>query len=128
MAVDKVLVADGAAYAHALAEPLAALTVALAADYDAIVAPATASAKNILPRVAALLDVMQVSDVSKVLGPDTFERPIYAGSAIQTVQATDAKKVLTVRASSFTATLSGAAIAPIEAVTATLADPGRLAF
>ena len=122
--VGKVLVADGAAYAHALAEPLAALTVALAADYDAIVAPATASAKNILPRVAALLDVMQVSDVSKVLGPDTFERPIYAGNAIQTVQATDATKVVTVRISSFAATPTGANLAPMDVIAQAPVDSG----
>src|SRR5208283_2735838 len=86
--VAKVRVADDATYAHGLAEPLAALIVSLASGYDAIVAPSTASAKNVLPRVAALLDVMQVSDIVKVLGPKTFERPIYAGNAIQTVEAT----------------------------------------
>ena len=85
--VGKVLIADDAAYAHGLAEPLAALIVTLAPAYDAIVAPSTASAKNVLPRVAALLDVMQVSDITKVVGPKTFERPIYAGNAIQTVPA-----------------------------------------
>ena len=126
--VDKVLVADHAAYAHALAEPLAALIVDLAANYDAIVAPATAAAKNVMPRVAALLDVMQVSDISKVVGPDTFERPIYAGNAIQTVQSIDAKKVVTVRASSFGATPMGAGAATIEAVTAPPADPGVSRF
>ena len=80
------LIADDAAYAHGLAEPLAALIVSLAPGYDAIVAPSTAAAKNVLPRAAALLDVMQVSDITKVLGPKTFERPIYAGNAIQTVE------------------------------------------
>ena len=84
--VSKVLLADAPAYEHALAEPVAALIVSLAGSYDAIVAPATANAKNIMPRVAALLDVMQVSDVSKVVAPDTFERPVYAGNAIQTVK------------------------------------------
>ena len=126
--VDKVLVCDGAANAHALAEPLAALLVALAADYDSIVAPATASAKNVMPRVAALLDVMQVSDVSKVLGPDTFERPIYAGNAVQTVQATDAKKVITVRTSSFAATPAGASLAPMDVIAEAPADPGVSRF
>ena len=82
----KVLVADDPLYAHGLAEPLAALIVALAAGYDAIVAPSTAIAKNVAPRAAALLDVMQISDITKVIGPKTFERPIYAGNAIQTVE------------------------------------------
>src|SRR5271165_2261492 len=91
--VARVRVADDPVYAHALAEPTAALIVSLAPAYDAIVAPSTASAKNIAPRVAALLDVMQVSDVTKVVGPKTFERPIYAGNAIQTVEATDPKIV-----------------------------------
>src|SRR5512132_1967214 len=99
--VAKVLLADGAAYEHALAEPLAALIVSLAGPYDAIVAPATTTGKNVMPRVAALIDVMQVSDITKVISPDTFERPIYAGNALQTVQATDAKKVITVRTAAF---------------------------
>ena len=85
----KVLLADGAAYEHMLAEPLAALIVSLAPGYDAIVAPATTTGKNVMPRVAALLDVMQISDIIKVIAPDTFERPIYAGNAIQTVQSKD---------------------------------------
>ena len=126
--VDKVLVADDARYAHALAEPFAALVVELAAGYDAIVAPATADAKNVMPRVAALLDVMQVSDVSKVVAPDTFERPIYAGNAIQTVQSRDAKKVITVRTSSFAAAAEGGGQAAIEAVGATPDDPGVSRF
>ena len=90
--VEKVLLADGPAYEHALAEPVAALLVELAGPYDALVAPATTVGKNVMPRVAALLDVMQVSDVVKVVSPDTFERPIYAGNAIQTVQATDGRR------------------------------------
>ena len=101
--VKKVLVAEGAAYEHDLAEPLAALIVALAPNYDAIVAPATSRFKNVMPRVAALLDVMQVSEIIKVVAPDTFERPIYAGNAIQTVKSKDAKKVITVRTSTFQA-------------------------
>src|SRR5574337_1288548 len=105
--VAKVRVADDALYAHGLAEPRAALLVSLAKDYDAIVAPSTASGKNVAPRVAALLDVMQVSDVTKVLGPKTFERPIYAGNAIQTVEATDPKIVMTVRTASFAAAGQG---------------------
>ena len=124
--VSKVLVADNAAYAHGLAEPLAALIVTLAPAYDAIVAPSTASAKNVLPRAAALLDVMQVSDVTKVLGPKTFERPIYAGNAIQTVEATDAKVVVTVRTASFGATGPGGP-APVEQI-AGAADPGVSGF
>ena len=122
----KVLLADAPAYAHALAEPLAALIVSLAPKYDALVAPATTNGKNIMPRVAALLDVMQVSDVSKVLGPDTFERPIYAGNAIQTVKSKDAKKVITVRTSTFQAAGEGGS-APVEAVTAA-ADPAISSF
>src|SRR5271157_2124334 len=92
--VAKARLADDAAYAHGLAEPLAALIVSLAPGYDAIVAPSTAAAKNVAPRAAALLDVMQVSDITKVLGQKTFERPIYAGNAIQTVESTDAKIVV----------------------------------
>ena len=89
--VEKVLLADAPAYEHQLAEPTAALIVSLAGSYDALVAPATSKGKNVMPRVAALLDVMQVSDIIKVISPDTFERPIYASNAIQTVQATDPK-------------------------------------
>ena len=111
--VTKVLVAEGEAYAHDLAEPLAALIVALAPGYDAFVAPATSRFKNVMPRVAALLDVMQVSEIIKVVSPDTFERPIYAGNAIQTVKSKDAKKVITVRTASFTATAEGGS-APVE--------------
>ncbi|WP_342360898.1 electron transfer flavoprotein subunit alpha/FixB family protein [Terrarubrum flagellatum] len=125
--VEKVRVADAAIYEHRLAEPLAALIVSLAGDYDAIVAPSTTTGKNVMPRVAALLDVMQASDVIKVVSADTFERPIYAGNAIQTVQMTDAKKVITVRTASFQATGAGGASAPIEAVTAA-ADPGLSSF
>ncbi|MBN9447733.1 MAG: electron transfer flavoprotein subunit alpha/FixB family protein, partial [Bosea sp.] len=109
--VEKVLLADDAAYGHALAEPLAALIVKLADGYDAIVAPSTTTGKNVLPRVAALLDVMQVSDVSKIVSPDTFERPVYAGNAIQTVQSTDAKKLLTIRTASFQAAGEGGSAA-----------------
>ncbi len=124
--VNKVLLADDALYAHRLAEPLAALIVALAPGYDAIVGPSTAMVKNVLPRVAALLDVMQISDIIKVDGADTFERPIYAGNAIQTVKSTDAKKVITVRTASFAATAEGGA-APVEAV-AVAADPAVSTF
>ena len=113
--VSKVLVADGPQYANQLAEEMAALIVPLMAGYDALVAPSTARCKNILPRVAALLDVMQISDITAVKGADTFERPIYAGNAIQTVQATDAKKVVTVRSASFATAPEGGAAA-IEAI------------
>ena len=95
--VTKVLVADDALYAHPVAEPVAALVVSLADGYDAIVTAATTVGKNFMPRVAALLDVAQISEVTAVEGADTFERPIYAGNAIQTVKSTDAKKVVTVR-------------------------------
>jgi electron transfer flavoprotein alpha subunit len=125
--VRKVIVADASAYAHMLAEPAAALIVSLAGAYDAIVAPATTSGKNVMPRVAALLDVMQISEISKVVGPDTFERPIYAGNAIQTVRSSDAKKVITVRTAAFQATAAGGATAPIEPAAAA-ADPGVSGF
>src|ERR1700755_3434333 len=111
--VKKVLLAEGAAYEHDLAEPLAALSVALAPNYDAFVAPATSRFKNVMPRVAALLDVTQVSEIIKVVAADTFERPIYAGNAIQTVKSKDAKKVITVRTSTFAAAGSGGG-APVE--------------
>src|SRR6202000_1105643 len=124
--VKKVLLAEGPAYEHDLAEPLAALIVALAGNYDAFVAPATSRFKNVMPRVAALLDVMQVSEIIKVVAPDTYERPIYAGNAIQTVKSKDAKKVITVRTSTFQATGDGGS-APVENAAAA-ADPGLSSF
>ncbi len=124
--VTKVLLAEGPAYAHDLAEPLAALIVALAPSYDAFVAPATSRFKNVMPRVAALLDVMQVSEIIKVVSSDTFERPIYAGNAIQTVKSKDAKKILTIRTSTFAAAGEGGS-APVENATAA-ADPGISSF
>ncbi|MCB8882488.1 electron transfer flavoprotein subunit alpha/FixB family protein [Acidisoma cellulosilytica] len=124
--VSKVLLAEDAALAHALAEPLTALILSLAPGYDVLAAPASATGKNVMPRVAALLDVMQVSDVVKVISADTFERPIYAGNAIQTVQATDAKKVLTIRTAGFPPAAEGGA-APIETVAAA-ADPALSSF
>src|SRR3982074_2630672 len=105
--VTKVLLAESDAYAHALAEPLAALIVALAPGYDTFVAPATSRFKNAMPRVAALLDVMQVSEIITVVSPDTLERPIYAVNAIQTVQSKDAKKLITVPTSTFAAAGDG---------------------
>ena len=124
--VARVLVADAPAYAHQLAEPVANLIVGLAAGYTAIVSSATSAAKNIMPRVAALLDVMQVSEIIKVVAPDTFERPIYAGNAIQTVQSSDPIKVITVRVTAFAAAGAGGP-APIEAIPAA-ADPGLSTF
>jgi electron transfer flavoprotein alpha subunit len=124
--VAKVLIADAPLYEHMLAEPVAALIVSLAGAYDAIVAPSVANAKNILPRVAALLDVMQLSDITKVLGPDTFERLIYAGNAVQTVRSKDAKRVLTVRTTVFQPAGEGGS-APVEAAAAA-ADPGVSSF
>ena len=124
--VTKVLVADAAPYEHQLAEPLAALIVSMAGNYDAIVAPATTTGKNVMPRVAALLDVMQISDVTKIVSPDTFERPIYAGNAIQTVKSSDAKKVITVRTSTFQAAGAGGSASVENAAAA--ADPGLSTF
>ena len=124
--VEKVLVADAPAYDHMLAEPTAALIVSLAGPYEAIVAPATTTGKNVMPRVAALLDVMQVSDIIKVVAPDTFERPTYAGNAIQTVQATDPKKVVTVRTAAFPAAGEGGEAA-VETV-GPAEDPGVSSF
>jgi electron transfer flavoprotein alpha subunit len=125
--VAKVLLADAPAYEHMLAEPTAALIVAIAGPYDTIMAAATTSGKNIMPRVAALLDVMQISEISKVVAPDTFERPIYAGNAIQTVRSGEAKRVITVRTAAFQPTGEGAAAAPAEPATAA-ADPGISGF
>jgi electron transfer flavoprotein alpha subunit len=124
--VAKVLLADAPAYQHMLAEATAALVVSLAGPYDAIVAPSTTNAKNIMPRVAALLDVMQLSDITKVLGPDRFERLIYAGNALQTVRSKDAKKVITVRTTAFQAAGEGGS-APVEPVAAA-ADPAVSTF
>jgi len=124
--VAKVLLAENASYEHMLAEPLAALVVSLAPSYDAIVSPATTTGKNFMPRVAALLDVMQISDIIKVIAPDTFERLIYAGNAVQTVRSKDKIKVITVRTSTFQATGEGGS-APIEDAAAA-ADPAISSF
>ncbi|HEY7748293.1 MAG TPA: FAD-binding protein [Aestuariivirgaceae bacterium] len=120
--VAKVLHVEAPFFDRPLAEPMAALVVSLAADYDHILAPATTNGKNYTPRIAALLDVMQISEITGVTSPDTFERLIYAGNAIQTVQSTDAKKVLTVRPAAFSATPEGGS-APVEKI-APPADPG----
>jgi electron transfer flavoprotein alpha subunit len=124
--VAKVLVADAPAYEHMLAEPVAALIVSLAGPYEAIVAPATTAGKNYMPRAAALLDVMQISDILKIVSPDTFERPIYAGNAIQTVRSKEAKKLITVRTAAFQASGEGGG-APIEDAAAA-ADPALSSF
>jgi electron transfer flavoprotein alpha subunit len=124
--IAKVLLADAPLYANRLAEPMAALLVQLAPNYDAIVAPATTAGKNFMPRAAALLDVMQISEISKVVAPDTFERPIYAGNAIETVQSVDKKKVVTVRTAAFQAAGAGGN-APIENVTPA-PDPALSSF
>ena len=116
--VSKVLVAEDASLGHRLAEPTAALIVSLAGDYSHIVAPATTDAKNVMPRVAALLDVMVISDASGVVDADTFERPIYAGNAIQTVKSSDATKVITFRTSTFDAAGDGGSAA-VETLAAT---------
>ncbi len=115
--VGKVLLADAPHLANALAEEVAALLVKLMDSYDVLIAPATASGKNILPRVAALLDVMQISDITAVKSADTFERPIYAGNAIQTVKSAEAKKVITVRTAAFAGAGEGgsASVETIEA-------------
>nr|WP_316656488.1 electron transfer flavoprotein subunit alpha/FixB family protein [uncultured Gellertiella sp.] len=120
--VSKVLLAESDDLANNLAETLAALIVSLSRNYDTIIAAATSTAKNVMPRVAALLDVMQVSEITDVVSSDTFKRPIYAGNAIQTVQTTDAKKVITVRTASFAAAGEGGS-ASVENVAAA-ANPG----
>jgi electron transfer flavoprotein alpha subunit len=122
--VAKVLHADEAGLAHGLAENVAAQVLALAAGYTHILFPATAGGKNVAPRVAARLDVGQVSDITRVDGPDTFERPIYAGNAMATVQATDAVKVITVRTTGFDPAASQGGSATVEVVSA-LADGGK---
>jgi len=124
--VEKVLAADDLIYAHVQAEPAAALIAGLSKDYNALVSGATSNTKNIMPRVAALLDVMQISEIVKVVSPDTFERPIYAGNAIQKVQSRDAKKVITVRTAAFQAAGETGA-APIEKIAAA-GDPGLSVF
>ncbi|WP_408589626.1 electron transfer flavoprotein subunit alpha/FixB family protein [Novosphingobium sp.] len=125
--VSKVLTADDAAYANALAENVAPLIAGLLAGYDAFVAPATTTGKNVAPRVAALLDVAQISDILSVEGPKTFTRPIYAGNAIATVESTDAKLVITVRGTAFAKAEATGGSAAIEAVAAG-ADSGLSTF
>ena len=125
--VTKVLVADDAIYAHPLAEELTPLLTSLAGDYDAILAPATTSGKNVMPRVAAALDIAQISEIVAVIDANTFQRPIYAGNSIATVQTSDAKKVITVRTTAFEKAASVGGSAAVEAVAATKLVP-RCAF
>ena len=125
--VAKVLVADAAHLADGLAENASAQVVAVAKDYSHIVFPATASGKNIAPRVAALLDVAQISDITSVESPDTFQRPIYAGNAIATVQSSDAVKVLTVRTTGFDAVAATGGSASVESIEV-IADSGKASF
>jgi electron transfer flavoprotein alpha subunit len=125
--VAKVIHADAAYFEHGLAENMAAQVLAIASNYSHIVFPATASGKNIAPRVAAKLDVAQISDITKVESPDTFERPIYAGNAIATVQSTDATKVITVRTTGFDPAAASGGSAAVESASAT-ADSGKTTF
>ncbi len=125
--VAKVIHADAEGLNHGLAENVAAQVVELAPAYSHILFPATAAGKNVAPRVAALLDVAQLSDVTKVISPDTFERPIYAGNAIATVQATDEKKVITVRTTGFDAAAASGGSAAVETANA-VADSGKSSF
>jgi len=125
--VSKVLVADNAAYEHQLAENASKLIAELGAGYDYLLAPATSNGKNIMPRVAALLDVAAISDVTAVISGDTFERPIYAGNVIATVQSSDAKKVITVRTTAFDAVAAEGGSASVEAVAAAH-DAGKSSF
>src|SRR5882757_7679295 len=124
--VEKILLADAAIYSKQLADPMQVLILSLADGYDAILAPATTTGKNILPRVAAKLDQPQISEILKVISPDTFERPIYAGNAIETVQAPGGKKIITVRTTGFAATAEGGS-APVEKIAAA-ADPQTSKF
>ena len=125
--VAKVRVADADQYAQGLAEPLAALIVSLAGEYSHLIAPATTTGKNVMPRVAALLDVAQISDICGVVSADTFVRPIYAGNALATVQSKDAKKVITARGSTFDKAKADGGSAAVENV-AVAADPGLSSF
>jgi len=125
--VSKVLLADDAAYEHALAENVAPLIEGLMANYDAVVAPATSRAKNILPRVAAKLDVAQISEATAIIDGSTFERPIYAGNAIATVKSSDAKKVITIRGTSFAKADAAGGAASIETISGS-GDAGLASF
>ena len=125
--VSKVILADGEALAHGLAENVAAQVLAIAGHYSHLLFPATAGGKNVAPRVAAKLDVAQLSDITKVVSADTFERPIYAGNAIATVQSSDATKVITVRTTGFDAATASGGSATVETAAATVAS-GKSSF
>jgi electron transfer flavoprotein alpha subunit len=125
--VSKVLYAEGAGLANGLAENLAAQVVAVAGNYSHLLFPATASGKNVAPHVAALLDVAQLSDITKVISADTYERPIYAGNAIATVQSSDAQKVITVRTTGFDAAAASGGSEVVESIAA-VADSGKSSF
>ena len=125
--VKKVLHADGEQFSHGLAENLAAQVLAIASDYSHILFPATAAGKNVAPRVAAKLDVGQISDITKIIGADTFERPIYAGNAIATVQSLDAKKVITVRTTGFDPAVASGGSASVDSISA-VGDSGKSSF
>jgi len=125
--VKRVLHADGEQFAHGLAENVAAQVLAIASDYSHILFPATAAGKNVAPRVAAKLDVGQISDITKVISADTFERPIYAGNAIATVQSLDAKKVITVRTTGFDAAAASGGAASVDTLSP-VADSQKSAF
>jgi len=125
--VAKVLSADNTAYGHQLAENISGLVAEVAADYDYVLAPATTGGKNFLPRVAALLDVQMISEISAVISGDTFERPIYAGNIIATVQSSDAKKVISVRTTAFDAVAATGGSAVVEAL-ASVHDAGISEF
>ena len=126
--IAKVLTADAPVYAHALAEPVSKLLVALAAGYTHVLAPATTFGKNVLPRVAALLDVAQVSEIVSVVSPDTFVRPIYAGNALATVQSLDSVKVITVRGTAFEPVAAQGGSAMVEPVTVAAVEGGSSRF
>ncbi|WP_175869155.1 electron transfer flavoprotein subunit alpha/FixB family protein [Bartonella gabonensis] len=115
--VRQILIAEADYLAHQLAEPIAETIITLANDYDVIMTPASSTGKNVMPRVAALLDLMQISDITTVLSPDTFKRPIYAGNALETIRSNDHKKIITVRTASFTPTPSQNNLAPIKTIT-----------
>jgi len=124
--VSKVLLAEHSSLSQQLAEPMAALLISLSSEYDVLAAPATTNGKNTMPRVAALLDMMQVSEVMEVVSADTFKRPTYAGNAVQTIQVTSAKKILTIRTASFQAVGEGPE-APVESISAA-DDPGLSSY
>ncbi|AGA64205.1 Electron transfer flavoprotein, alpha subunit [Liberibacter crescens BT-1] len=125
--IQKILIAENANFSHKLAEPLSSLILSIAKNYNTIIAPSNSNGKNVLPRVAALLNVMQISDVIEIVSPDTFKRPIYAGNAIQTIQTTDYCKIITIRTDCFTPALEKGKSALIENITS-FKDPKLSSF